>query len=61
LKRAFAIDIEKCPDCGGESRVIACIEDAQLIAKILAHVRSREGATAKAVARGPPGEAIVRS
>jgi hypothetical protein len=26
LKRAFAIDIETCPDCGGTLRVIACIE-----------------------------------
>jgi hypothetical protein len=60
LKRVFAIDIERCPDCGGQLRVLACIEDPQLIAKILAHVRSREAATAKAVARGPPEEAIVR-
>jgi hypothetical protein len=54
LKRVFSIDIEACPECGGNLRVIACIEDPQLIAKILAHVRSRKGATAKAVARGPP-------
>ena len=25
LKRVFAIDIETCPKCGGELRVIACI------------------------------------
>ena len=30
----FAIDIETCPHCGGTSRVIACIEDPLLIAKI---------------------------
>jgi hypothetical protein len=35
LKRVFAIDIETCPDCGGTLRVIACIEDPPLIAKIL--------------------------
>jgi hypothetical protein len=34
LKRVFAIDIETCPHCGGTSRVIACIEDPLLIAKI---------------------------
>lgn len=55
LKRVFAIDIEKCPECGGKLRVIACIEDPQLIAKILAHLRGREAQTEKAMARGPPG------
>jgi hypothetical protein len=38
LKRVFAIDIESCPDCGGKLRVMACIEDPSLIAKILGHV-----------------------
>jgi hypothetical protein len=27
LKRVFAIDIEKCPECGGKLRVIACTRD----------------------------------
>jgi hypothetical protein len=40
LKRVFAIDIETCPGCGGKLRVIACIEDPQLIRKILGHVHS---------------------
>jgi hypothetical protein len=56
LKRVFAIDIEACPECGGKLRVIACIEDPQLIAKILAHERAREVATVKAVARAPPAD-----
>ena len=60
LKRVFAIDIESCPECGGNVRVIACIEDPQLIAIILAHVRSRELATAQPAARGPPCAEIVR-
>ena len=59
LKRVFQIDIESCPECGGCVRVIACIEDPQLIAHILAHVRSREAATAKAMTRGPPDEVVV--
>jgi hypothetical protein len=42
LKRVFAIDIETCPDCGGKLRVIACIEDPPVIAKILAHGQRRE-------------------
>jgi len=54
LKRVFAIDIETCPDCGGRLRVIACIEEPQLIAKILGHVRARDEATSIEV-RAPPG------
>ena len=53
LKRVFAIDIETCPDCGATLRVIACIEDPPLIAKILAHVQRREALMGTA-ARGPP-------
>jgi hypothetical protein len=49
----FAIDIETCPDCGGTLRVIACIEDPPLIAKILGHVPSHE-AVAAIQARAPP-------
>jgi hypothetical protein len=59
LKRVFAIDIEKCPECGGSVRVIACIEDPHLIAKILAHVCSCGAARKHDAARGPPGETIV--
>jgi hypothetical protein len=54
LKRVFAIDIETCPDCGGTLRVIACIEDPLLIAKILGHVQQREALNG-ALARAPPG------
>ena len=53
LKRVFAIDIETCPDCGGKLRVIACIEEPWLIAKILGHVQRREALTG-VTARGPP-------
>ncbi len=52
LKRVFAIDIESCPSCGGKLRIIACIEDPPLMAKILGHVQAREE---QAVARAPPG------
>jgi hypothetical protein len=44
---------ETCPDCGGTLRVIACIEDPQLIAKILGHVRRRDEAVGTD-ARAPP-------
>ena len=54
LKRVFAIEIETCPLCGGKLRVIACIEEPWLIAKILGHVRARDAA-AGTEARAPPG------
>jgi hypothetical protein len=53
LKRVFAIDIESCPVCGGTLRVIACIEDPPLIAKILGHVQLREALTGN-FPRAPP-------
>ena len=44
LKRVFAIDIETCPKCGGTLRVIACIENPDVIATILEHIGAREAA-----------------
>ena len=42
LKRVFSIDIEVCGRCGGFVRVIGCIEDQDIIDKILAHLRNKE-------------------
>jgi hypothetical protein len=42
LKRVFNIDIEVCSRCGGSVRVIACIEDQDIIDRILAHLRKKE-------------------
>ena len=42
LKRVFNIDIEVCGRCGGSARVIACIEDQDVIDRILAHLREKE-------------------
>ena len=44
LKRVFNIDIDICGRCGGAVKVIAdasdrCIEDQDIIDKILAHLR----------------------
>jgi hypothetical protein len=41
LKRVFAIEIETCRRCGGKLEVIASIEDAALIERILAHLKQR--------------------
>jgi hypothetical protein len=41
LKRVFGIDVETCPACGGEVRIMACIEDPDVIEKILNHVEEK--------------------
>jgi hypothetical protein len=57
LQRVFGIEIEQCARCGGRLRVIASIEDPELIARMLAHRRER-GAEDSPVgslgARAPP-------
>ncbi len=58
LKRVFAVDIETCPDCGGKLRVIACVEEPALIAKILEHVRARDE-LGGVEARAPPVDQAV--
>jgi hypothetical protein len=57
LKRAFGIEIEQCVRCGGRLKVIASIEEPEVIERILAHRRERgEGAAPRASleARAPP-------
>jgi hypothetical protein len=41
LKQVFGIDIETCPACGGAVRIIACIEQPEVIDKILTHLDSK--------------------
>ena len=38
LKRVFDIDLEHCPQCGGEFRIIAAIEEPAVIVRILTHL-----------------------
>ncbi len=52
LRRVFNIDIETCPACGGAVRIIACIEDPEVIEKILTHLDAKGGA-AQAFRRPP--------
>ena len=41
LKRVFNINVEVCGHCGGSAKVIACIEDQDVIDSILAHLREK--------------------
>jgi len=49
LKRVFQIDLEHCPNCGGELKIIAAIMEAPVIERILTHL----GLQARAPPRTP--------
>ena len=38
LKRVFDLDLEHCPQCGGNFKIIAAIEAPAVIVKILTHL-----------------------
>jgi hypothetical protein len=42
LKRVFNVNIEVCGHRGGSVKIIACIEDQDIIDRILAHLRVKE-------------------
>ena len=47
LTRVFDIDLEHCPQCGGDFKIIAAIEEPAVIVRILTHL----GLPARAPAR----------
>jgi len=56
LKRVFKIDVSTCSPCGGEVKIIACIEDPEIIEKILTHLDDKSDAPANHLpkSRAPP-------
>ena len=46
LKRVFNLDIEPCEHCGAALKIIACIEDPAVIARILKHLETHPPARA---------------
>ena len=52
LKRVFDLDLEHCPNCGGELRIIAAILEQPVIEKILTHLGLQARAPPRAAARG---------
>ena len=52
LKRVFEIDMEHCPNCGGELKIIAAILAKPVIKKILNHLGLQARAPPRAPARG---------
>jgi len=52
LKRVFDLDLEHCPNCGGELKIIAPILEQPVIEKILTHLGLQARAPPRAPARG---------
>jgi hypothetical protein len=53
LKRVFGIEIEQCGRCGGRLKVIASIDEPELIERILAHRRERGEESTPTASLGP--------
>ena len=51
LKRVFELDLEHCPNCGGELKIIAAILDAPVIGRIFTHLGLQARAPPRAAAR----------
>jgi hypothetical protein len=52
LKRVFKIDMEHCPNSGGDLKIIAAILEQPLIGKILTHLRLQARVPPRAPALG---------
>jgi hypothetical protein len=54
MQRAFAIDVLRCPRCGGRLKLIATIADPAVIRKILEHLKLETRPPEPQPARSPP-------
>jgi uncharacterized protein YbaR (Trm112 family) len=52
--RSFGLDVLACPRCGGRLRLIALIDEAAVIARILRHLGLPTETPAARPARAPP-------
>ena len=52
LKRVFDLNLEHCPNCGGELKIVAAILERPVIEKILTHLGLQARAPPRAPARG---------
>jgi Putative transposase len=41
-RRVFNIDVSRCERCGGTARIIACIENPEMVRRILTHLAARD-------------------
>ena len=54
MQRTFGLDVLACPRCGGRLRLIALIEGAAVIARILQHLGLPTEVPLPRPARSPP-------
>jgi hypothetical protein len=59
MQRTFGFDVLACPRCGGHLRLIALIEEAAVIGRILRHLGVPTEIPAPRPARAPPFSAVV--
>ena len=52
LKRVFDLDLDHCPNCGGELKIIAAILKQPVIEKILSHLGLQARTPPRSPARG---------
>jgi uncharacterized protein YbaR (Trm112 family) len=54
MRRAFGFDVLACPRCGGRMRLVATIEQREVIERILGHLGLPTELPAPRPARAPP-------
>ena len=54
MQRSFGFDVLACPRCGGRLRLIALIEEAPVIHRILGHLRLPTAVPPASPAPPPP-------
>ena len=52
LKRVFDLDLDHCPNCGGELKIVAAILERPVIHNVLTHLGLQARAPPRAPARG---------
>ncbi len=54
MRRTFGFDVLACPNCGAAMRLIALIDQAAVVARILRHLGLPDEIPPPAPARAPP-------
>jgi hypothetical protein len=54
MRRTFGLDVLACPRCGGRFRLIALVEEAAVVERILRHLHLPTGVPTPRPGRAPP-------